>query len=105
MKPIALTGIKPTGRPHIGNYLGMYRPALDLMDDYLGMYFVILTKRYSFANPISLKSPNSPGFCPASLPRDCSTERMPTRPLWTRTSKWRTIQTKASTPAYSTTAC
>lgn len=40
MKPIALTGIKPTGRPHIGNYLGMYRPALDLMKNYLGMYFV-----------------------------------------------------------------
>lgn len=40
MKPIALTGIKPTGRPHIGNYLGMYRPALNLMEDYLGMYFV-----------------------------------------------------------------
>jgi tryptophanyl-tRNA synthetase len=40
MKPISLTGIKPTGRPHIGNYLGMYRPALDLMQNYLGMYFV-----------------------------------------------------------------
>ncbi len=40
MKPIALTGIKPTGKPHIGNYLGMYRPALNLMEDYLGMYFV-----------------------------------------------------------------
>ncbi len=40
MKPIALTGIKPTGRPHIGNYLGMYRPALSLMQDYQGMYFV-----------------------------------------------------------------
>ena len=40
MKPIALTGIKPTGRPHIGNYLGMYRPALDLMQKYQGMYFV-----------------------------------------------------------------
>jgi tryptophanyl-tRNA synthetase len=40
MKPIALTGIKPTGRPHIGNYLGMYRPALSLMKDYLGLYFV-----------------------------------------------------------------
>jgi tryptophanyl-tRNA synthetase len=23
MKKIALTGIKPTGTPHIGNYLGM----------------------------------------------------------------------------------
>lgn len=40
MKPIALTGIKPTGRPHIGNYLGMYKPALDLMKKYQGMYFV-----------------------------------------------------------------
>ena len=40
MKPIALTGIKPTGNPHIGNYLGMYRPALDLMDKYQGVYFV-----------------------------------------------------------------
>ncbi|MGI6741070.1 MAG: tryptophan--tRNA ligase [Brevefilum sp.] len=40
MKPIALTGIKPTGKPHIGNYLGMYRPALDLMKNYQGMYFV-----------------------------------------------------------------
>jgi tryptophanyl-tRNA synthetase len=40
MKPISLTGIKPTGRPHIGNYLGMYRPALDLMEKYQGMYFV-----------------------------------------------------------------
>lgn len=40
MKPIALTGIKPTGQPHIGNYLGMYRPALGLMEKYQGMYFV-----------------------------------------------------------------
>ena len=40
MKPIALTGIKPTGNPHIGNYLGMYRPALELMENYQGMYFV-----------------------------------------------------------------
>lgn len=40
MKPIALTGIKPSGRPHIGNYLGMYRPALDLMKNYQGVYFV-----------------------------------------------------------------
>ncbi|QRN82320.1 tryptophan--tRNA ligase [Chloroflexota bacterium] len=40
MKPIALTGIKPTGNPHIGNYLGMYRPALNLMENYQGMYFV-----------------------------------------------------------------
>jgi len=28
--PRMITGIKPTGRPHLGNYLGMIRPALDL---------------------------------------------------------------------------
>lgn len=40
MKPIALTGIKPTGKPHIGNYLGMYRPAFELMENYQALYFV-----------------------------------------------------------------
>ena len=29
-RKVSLTGIKPTGRPHIGNWLGMYRPALEL---------------------------------------------------------------------------
>jgi tryptophanyl-tRNA synthetase len=28
--PRTITGIKPTGRPHLGNYLGMIRPALEL---------------------------------------------------------------------------
>ena len=28
---IVLTGIKPSGSPHLGNYLGMYKPALELM--------------------------------------------------------------------------
>ena len=40
MPPISLTGIKPTGNPHIGNYFGMYRSALALTQKYLGMYFV-----------------------------------------------------------------
>ena len=26
-KKISLTGIKPSGTPHVGNYLGMIRPA------------------------------------------------------------------------------
>jgi tryptophanyl-tRNA synthetase len=37
---IALTGIKPSGTPHIGNYLGMIRPALDLARDYQALYFI-----------------------------------------------------------------
>lgn len=40
MKPISLTGIKPTGNPHIGNYFGMYKPAIDLTQKHLGIYFV-----------------------------------------------------------------
>ena len=40
MQPISLTGIKPTGNPHIGNYLGMYKPAISLTEKYLGLYFV-----------------------------------------------------------------
>lgn len=37
---LALTGIKPTGTPHLGNYLGMIRPALDLARDHEAFYFV-----------------------------------------------------------------
>lgn len=29
-KPVVLTGVKPTGAPHIGNYIGAIRPALKL---------------------------------------------------------------------------
>ncbi|MFL7892932.1 MAG: tryptophan--tRNA ligase [Anaerolineales bacterium] len=37
---IALTGIKPSGTPHIGNYLGMILPALELAQQYQAMYFI-----------------------------------------------------------------
>lgn len=40
MKPISLTGIKPTGTPHIGNYLGMIQPALGLVGRYDAIYFI-----------------------------------------------------------------
>jgi tryptophanyl-tRNA synthetase len=40
MKKISLSGIKPTGTPHLGNYLGMIRPALDLAKDYRAFYFI-----------------------------------------------------------------
>src|SRR3954471_12901387 len=36
----ALTGIKPTGEPHLGNWLGAIKPALDLARDYDTFYFV-----------------------------------------------------------------
>jgi tryptophanyl-tRNA synthetase len=40
MNKIALTGIKPTGTPHIGNYLGAILPALELARDYRAFYFI-----------------------------------------------------------------
>jgi tryptophanyl-tRNA synthetase len=40
MNRVALTGIKPSGIPHIGNYLGMYKPALDLAREYSAFYFI-----------------------------------------------------------------
>ena len=36
----SLSGIKPTGQPHLGNYLGMIRPAIALQEDYEAFYFV-----------------------------------------------------------------
>ena len=39
-RKISLTGIKPTGSPHLGNYLGMIRPALALADQYDAYYFI-----------------------------------------------------------------
>lgn len=39
-KKIALTGIKPTGVPHIGNYMGAIKPALALTEEYETRYFI-----------------------------------------------------------------
>ena len=40
MKKVALTGIKPTGIPHIGNYLGAIQPAIELTKDHDSLYFI-----------------------------------------------------------------
>jgi tryptophanyl-tRNA synthetase len=37
----ALTGIKPTGIPHLGNYVGAIRPALRLVEQYDHAYYFI----------------------------------------------------------------
>lgn len=41
-KKISLTGIKPTNLPHLGNYLGAIRPAVQMTnsDEYEGLYFI-----------------------------------------------------------------
>jgi tryptophanyl-tRNA synthetase len=35
-----LSGIKPTGKPHLGNYLGMIKPALRLQETHEAFYFI-----------------------------------------------------------------
>ncbi len=40
MKQIALSGIKPTGTLHIGNYQGMIKPAFELIEKFRTLYFV-----------------------------------------------------------------
>jgi tryptophanyl-tRNA synthetase len=40
MKKVSLTGIKPTGELHIGNYFGAIKPALELANEYDARYFI-----------------------------------------------------------------
>ncbi len=42
LKPKArsVTGVKPTGCPHLGNYFGAIKPAIDLQDEFDTFYFV-----------------------------------------------------------------
>ena len=40
MRKISLTGIKPTGDLHIGNYFGAIKPALELAKEYDARYFI-----------------------------------------------------------------
>ncbi|OHV32581.1 MULTISPECIES: tryptophan--tRNA ligase [Pseudofrankia] len=37
---VSLTGIKPTGDAHLGNYIGAIRPALELASRYESLYFI-----------------------------------------------------------------
>lgn len=39
-KKILLSGVKPTGRPHIGNYFGAMKQFVDMQDDYQSIYMI-----------------------------------------------------------------
>lgn len=39
-RPRSLSGIKPTGQPHWGNYFGMIKPAIELARDHEAFYFI-----------------------------------------------------------------
>jgi tryptophanyl-tRNA synthetase len=55
-KQAILTGIKPTGRPHLGNYVGMIRPTIDLIKANSGALNVLFIANYHALNTI-----NDPG--------------------------------------------
>jgi tryptophanyl-tRNA synthetase len=59
MKKIALTGIKPTGTLHIGNYFGAIKPALELAGEYDARYFI--------ADYHALNTMKDPGELAASI--------------------------------------
>lgn len=40
MSKILISGVKPTGRPHIGNYFGAMKQFVDLQDKYQAMIFI-----------------------------------------------------------------
>jgi tryptophanyl-tRNA synthetase len=40
VRKVSLTGIQATGVPHLGNYVGAIRPALELANEYDAMYFI-----------------------------------------------------------------
>ncbi len=39
-KKILLSGVKPTGRPHIGNYFGAMKQFVDMQDEYAALYMI-----------------------------------------------------------------
>ncbi|MAZ67673.1 tryptophan--tRNA ligase [bacterium] len=55
-----LSGVKPTGRPHIGNYFGAIKQFVDLQDEYESFVFVAdyhaLTTAHSQQNPEEVRN-------------------------------------------------
>src|SRR3989344_6058527 len=39
-KKTLLSGVKPTGRPHVGNYFGAMKQFVDLQNDFQSMFFI-----------------------------------------------------------------
>lgn len=56
-RKVCLTGIKPTGTPHIGNYFGAIKPAIELAEHYDARYFIAdYHALNSVKDPVLLKS-------------------------------------------------
>lgn len=57
---VSLTGIKPTGEPHLGNLIGAIRPALELAEKYDSIYFISRTTTRSPPNAIRRRFGTTP---------------------------------------------
>ena len=55
-KKILLSGVQPSGKPHIGNYFGAMKQFVDLQDDYQGFIFIAdYHALHSLQNPKEMK--------------------------------------------------
>ncbi len=64
----ALTGIKPSGTPHLGNYLGALRPALQLQQTHDTFYFIADYHALTTVPESSLPLPQSVAQAPPTHP-------------------------------------
>jgi len=56
-KKTLLSGVKPTGRPHIGNYFGAMKQFVDLQNEHEGYVFIAdYHALHSLRNPKEMNS-------------------------------------------------
>lgn len=80
-----LTGVKPTGEPHLGNYLGAIKPALEAAREYDAFYFIadyhaLTTVRDPEAMRHNIRSVAPPGWPAVSTRNARSSTGNPTFP-------------------------
>jgi tryptophanyl-tRNA synthetase len=117
---VALTGIQPSGTAHIGNYLGMIRPALELARSYDAYYFLadehalttvrdpkaLLDYTYEMAATLlslGLDPKNVVMYRQSDVPAIFELALTPTRPPLTRTKRRDVRPTMGSLWAFTTT--
>ena len=63
-----LTGVKPTGMPHLGNYIGAMKPAIELTSDPTNDAYYFIADYHTLTTCLLYTSPS---------PRDQRGSRMP----------------------------
>ncbi|MGH7882787.1 MAG: tryptophan--tRNA ligase [Candidatus Dormibacteraceae bacterium] len=62
MNKVSLTGIRATGEPHLGNFIGAIRPALELAGEYDSLYFIA-----DYHGLITIQDPKLLAHCTRSV--------------------------------------